>query len=171
MIDRMGYKTISEYLDNEYPKSTDDLLTKCMDIDLINDQTAEFGEPESHEAREVKELTAYRLADILDHLESVCGNEVLGILGRETVAKTAEVILARVVVEFRAIARHRADEIDHNCEAEFCPQADNNIDTLSDEQWDSYNDLLTRNSGSMPITTQINETAINTDEQWESEWR
>jgi len=170
MIDRQGYQTITEYLDNEYPTSSNALLLMCdLQTDYLNEQTAEFGEPESHEAREVKELTAYRVADIFDHLENLCGQEVLAELGKATIKKTAEVILARVILEFRAIARHREQALDHNCQTEFCPLDESNLDNISTDEWDSYNDLMTRNSGSMPITTQINEQAISA-EMWNEAW-
>lgn len=171
MIDKMGYETITEYLDNEYPTSSGNLLFMTgLETDYLNEQLAEFGEPESHEAREVKELTAYRVADILDRLEFVAGQDVLAQLGRETIRLTAKVILARVILEFRAIARHREQALDHDCQKEFCPLDDTNLDSISDDDWDTYNDLMTRNSGSMPITTRINEQTISTDELWAGEW-
>jgi len=171
MIDRQGYQTITEYLENEYPTSSGNLLFMTgLETEYLNQQTAEFGEPESHEAREVKELTAYRVADIFDHLESVGGQEVMGDLGREVIKKTAEVILARVILEFRAIARHREQALDHNCQTEYCPLDESNLDDISNDEWDSYNDLMSRNSGSMPLTTQINEQAISTNDLWAGEW-
>ena len=171
MIDRQGYQTITEYLDNEYPTSSGNLLTMTgLENEYLNQQTAEFGEPESHEAREVKELTAYRVADILDHLENVGGEQVFGDLGREVIKKTAEVILARVVLEFRAIARHREHALDHDCQKEYCPLDDSNLNDITDDEWDNYSDLMNRNTGSMPITTQINEQTISTNDLWAGEW-
>jgi hypothetical protein len=171
MIDRQGYQTITEYLDNEYPTSSGNLLIMSgLETDYLNQQTAEFGEPESHEAREVKELTAYRVADTLDHLENYCGQEVLAKMGKEVIRTTAGLILARVVLEFRAIARHREQAADHDCQKEFCPLDESNLDSVSDDDWDSYNDLMTRNSGSMPLPTQINEQAISTNDLWAGEW-
>ena len=171
MIDRQGYATITEYLDNEYPTSSTALLLMCdLPTDYLNEQTAEFGEPESHEAREVQELTAYRVADILDRLENLAGQEVLNELGKATIKKTAEVILARVILEFRAIARHREQVLDHNCQTEFCPLDDSDLDTITNDEWDSYNEIMTRNSGSMPMPTRINEQTISTNEQWEGMW-
>jgi hypothetical protein len=171
MIDRMGYQTFSEYLDNEYPTSSTNLLILSgIETEYLNEQTAEFGEPESHEVREVKELTAYRLADIYDNLEHYGGVEVFGNLGREVVRTTAEVILARVVLEFRAIGRHRAEVLDHNCQTEFCPLAESNLDNISTDEWDSYADLMSRNTGIVPITTQINEQTITTNEMWNESW-
>ena len=171
MIDREGYQTITEYLENEYPTSSGNLLLMTgLENEYLNQQTAEFGEPESHEAREVKELTAYRVADLLDHLESVAGEQVFGDLGREVIKKTAEVILARVVLEFRAIARHREQALDHNCQKEYCPLDNSDLDDISNDEWDSYNDLMTRNTGIVPLTTQINEQTITTDEMWNERW-
>jgi hypothetical protein len=167
MIDRQGYETITEYLDNEYPISSGNLLLMCdLKTDYLNEQTAEFGEPNSHEAREVQELAAYRIADILDRMENLAGNDILAELGKDTIRKTAEMILARVIVEFRAIERHRNRELDHECESEFCPLAD--LDNLADHDYDQLNENWTI-SGSMPMPTQINEQVIRNDE-WAGEW-
>jgi hypothetical protein len=163
MIDRQGYQTITEYLDNEYPSSSGNLLLMCdLQPDYLNQQTAEFGEPESHEAREVKELTAYRVADVFDYLENLAGNDVLNELGKATIKKTAEVIMARVVVEFRAIARHRAGVLDHECESEFCPLAA--LGEMESDEWEMSDPGI---SGSMP--TQINGQTSSNDE-WLGEW-
>lgn len=117
---------IGEALERE-TLTPDNLLFMCgITPDELADEIAEFStEVESRyglsEADEVIEQTAYRVAGVLDTITSQIYDTALADLGKEFLANLAQITLSQVCVEQRAITRHRAGELDHNCQQESCP--------------------------------------------------
>lgn len=111
---------ICEALDRE-TLQPENLLFMCgIDNDELFDQLAEFENyPES--LRDVPELTAFRLAIVLDNLTSYCGEIALSQIGKTTIKLIADLALEQVVMEERAVIRHKAKALDHNCQDEKCP--------------------------------------------------
>ena len=95
------------------------LLFMCgVSNDELLDHLAEFDDRAS---QEVVELSAYRLAEVLDTLTEQISENAIQDLGREYLNTLAELVVSQVVVEERAVVRHLDKAPDHNCQDENCP--------------------------------------------------
>jgi len=111
---------ICEALDRE-TLEPENLLFMCgIDNDELFDQLAEF-ESNPDSLRDVPELTAFRVGMILDNLTSYCGETAISQIGKATIKLIADLALEQVVLEERAVIRHQAKVMDHNCQDENCP--------------------------------------------------
>jgi hypothetical protein len=104
------------------------LLVMCgLTRDEIADELAELTElskPEKpSEAELALELTAFRVAEVLDTISTQVKDEALKELGKKFLLDLVFMTLQQVAMEQKAVVRHENKELDHNCEAESCPMS------------------------------------------------
>lgn len=105
-------------LDRELISPENTLFMCGVTPDELADHLAEFDKQAS---QEVLDLSAYRVAEILDTITDQINDLAIQNLGKEFLYALADLTISQVVVEERALIRHFAKEPDHNCEQESCP--------------------------------------------------
>jgi len=146
---------VSFALDRELISPENTLFMCGVSPDELADHLAEFDKVASQEALE---LSAYRVAEILDTITDQINDLALQNLGKEFLYTIADLVISQVVVEERAIVRHTEKAPDHNCQQESCPFSANQITRYSFE----YEPEL--NAG---LGTPTRETLMSFDSEWD----